>query len=134
VMREQEASIDGFTQIKEAIGSGPFMFAKDEWVPGNKVVYKKFADYKPRSEPPSGFAGGKVAKVDRVEWIYIPDTATATAALQRGEVDIFEQPSYDLLPILARDKNITVKVLDPVGKFGTVRPNFLFPPFNNVKA
>jgi peptide/nickel transport system substrate-binding protein len=134
VMREQEASIDGFTQIKETIGSGPFMFVKEEWVPGNKVVYKKNPDYKPRAEPPSGFAGGKVAKVDRVEWIYIPDNATATAALQRGEMDIFEQPTYDLLPILAKDKNITVKVLDPVGKFGTVRPNFLHPPFDNAKA
>ncbi|HET6522402.1 MAG TPA: ABC transporter substrate-binding protein, partial [Geminicoccaceae bacterium] len=86
VMREEEAMTDPNTQVTEMIGSGPFVFAKDEWVPGSKVVYTKFEDYVPRDEPASGFAGGKVAKVDRVEWIYIPDTNTATQALMSGEV------------------------------------------------
>jgi peptide/nickel transport system substrate-binding protein len=134
IMREKDAMTDPFEQVKEIIGSGPFVFAKDEWVPGNKVVYRKFKDYLPRSEPVSGFAGGKVVKVDKVEWVYIPDTNTATQALLAGEVDAFEQPPYDLLPLLKKDKNITVKVLDPLGKMGHVRPNFLHPPFNNVKA
>ncbi|MCG3102208.1 DUF4863 family protein, partial [Enterobacter sp. DRP3] len=44
--------------------------------------------YVPRNEPADGLAGGKVAKVDRVEWIYIPDGNTATAALMNGEVDM----------------------------------------------
>ena len=134
IMREKEAMTDPFEQVKEQIGSGPFVFAKDEWVPGNKTVYRKFKDYLPRAEPSDGFAGGKVVKVDKVEWVYIPDTAVATQALLAGEVDAFEQPPYDLLPLLKKDKNITVKVLDSLGKFGHIRPNFLFPPFNNVKA
>jgi len=134
VMREKEAMTDPFEQVKEQIGSGPFVFAKDEWVPGNKTVYRKFKDYVPRAEPSDGFAGGKVVKVDKVEWVYIPDTAVATQALLAGEVDAFEQPPYDLLSLLKKDKNITVKVLDSLGKFGHIRPNFLFPPFNNVKA
>ena len=50
-------------------------------MPGNKVVYVKNAEYLPRKEAPSWAAGGKVVKVDRVEWIYIPDSATAVAAL-----------------------------------------------------
>ena len=56
-------------------------------MPGNKVVYEKFADYVPRKEPPSQAAGGKVVNVDRVEWIYIPDPGDAMAALATGEVD-----------------------------------------------
>jgi peptide/nickel transport system substrate-binding protein len=134
IMREKDAATDAFTQLSEAIGSGPFVFAKDEWVPGNKVVYRKFKDYKPRAEPADGFAGGKVAKVDRVEWVYIPDDAIATQALSAGEVDILEQPTYDLLPVLKANPKIVTRVLDPLGRVGTIRPNFLHPPFDNVKA
>jgi peptide/nickel transport system substrate-binding protein len=134
VMREEEAQTDPNEQVTEMIGSGPFTFARDEWVPGNKVVYEKFADYKPRSEPADGFAGGKVVKVDRVEWIYIPDTNTATQALLAGEVDAYEIPPLDLLPILDADPNIEVRVLDQLGKMGHIRMNFLYPPFNDVRA
>ena len=89
-----------------AIGSGPFMFVREEWVPGSKVVYKKNPDYKPRSEPADGFAGGKLAKVDRVEWLVIPDANTAVQALIKGEVDIIEIPQTDLLPLIRKDPNI----------------------------
>ena len=134
VMREEEAMTDPNEQVPVVIGSGPFVFEKDKWVPGDKVVYSKFADYKPRNEPSSGFAGGKVVKVDTVEWIYIPDTNTATQALITGEVDAYEIPPIDLLPMLEADPNIEIKVLDKLGKMGHIRPNHLYPPFNNVKA
>ena len=134
IMREEEAKTDPNTQVPVVIGSGPFEFVKDQWVPGSKVVYKKFDKYVPRSEPSDGFAGGKVVKIDKVEWLYIPDTNTATQALIAGEVDAYEIPPIDLLPMLEADPNITVKVLDKLGKMGHIRPNHRFPPFNNVKA
>lgn len=134
IMREEEAKTDPSEQVTKIIGSGPFVFVEDEWVPGDRVVYRKFGDYVPRKEPSDSFAGGKVAKVDRVEWIYIPDTNTATQALMAGEVDAYEIPPMDLLPMLKADPNITVKVLDPLGKMGHIRPNFLYPPFNDVRA
>src|SRR6516164_8908631 len=77
MMPERLAKTDAYQQIPEAIGSGPFKFVKEEWEPGNKAVFVRNADYVPREEAPSFAAGGKVAKVDRVEWLYIPDTATA---------------------------------------------------------
>lgn len=134
VMREEEAMTDSNEQVSEIIGSGPFVFEKDQWVPGDKVVYTKFDKYVPRDEPSSGFAGGKVVKVDRVEWRYIPDTNTATQALVAGEVDAYEIPPIDLLPMLEADPNIEVKVLDKLGKMGHIRPNHMYPPFDNVKA
>ena len=33
IMREKEAQTDPQQQVKESIGSGPFVFAKDQWVP-----------------------------------------------------------------------------------------------------
>src|SRR3546814_8200347 len=107
IMREKEALTDPFTQIEEVIGSGPFMFKRDEWMPGSKTVYTKFEGYVPRSEPPSGHAGGKVVKVDRVEFIWMSDPQTAQSALVAGETDYLENPAPDFLPNLARTPGIT---------------------------
>ncbi len=134
VMREKEASIDPNTPITETIGSGPFTFEKAEWVPGSKVVYKKNAAYVARSEPPDFYSGSKAVKVDRVEWHYLPDSNTASAALNAGEVDIYENPTLDLLPVLKRNKDIVIANHNPSGWISYMRPNHLHPPFNNVKA
>ena len=88
IMPKRVAETDPNKQIDDYTGSGPFIFKKDEWKPGEKVVYVKNPDYKPRAEPPSRLAGGKVAKVDRVEWIAIPDPQTAVNALLAGEIDM----------------------------------------------
>ena len=68
--------------------------------------------------------------VDRVEWLYIPDAATAQAALVAGEVDYYETPPIDLLPLMAKSPDITIAVVDPLGTQGWLRPNHLHPPFN----
>ena len=134
IMPERMAKTDPSKQVEEHIGSGPFKFKAEEWVPGSKVVYEKFADYKPRPEPASWASGGKVVRVDRAEWLYIPDPSTAAAALQRGEVDWYEVPPVDIVPLLERDPNIQVIVADTLGTVGNMRPNTLHPPFNNPKA
>ena len=130
MMPKRMAETDPFKQIEEHIGSGPFMFKKDEWVPGSKVVYVKNPSYVPRSEPPSAAAGGKVAKVDRVEWTYFPDQTTAMNALMSGEVDYFESPANDLIPLLASNADVTVEINDPLGNIGFARFNHLLPPFD----
>jgi peptide/nickel transport system substrate-binding protein len=134
IYREKDALIDPNTPITETIGSGPFKFLKEEWKPGNRLVYAKNTDYVPRAEPPSGFAGGKVVKVDRVEYTVIPDSATAYAALAKGEVDLLDQPSLDLVPTIAKNPDIAITKFYTAGTFGVLRPNHLHPPFNNVKA
>ena len=133
MMPKRVAETDPFKQIGEYVGSGPFILKQDEWKPGERVVYVKNPRYKPRPEPASGLAGGKVAKVDRVEWVWIPDSQTAVNALQRGEVDIIEQVPYDLLPLVEKDRNVTL-VKASTGNQYVFRPNWLQPPFNNEKA
>ncbi len=134
IMREKEALTDPNQQITEVIGSGPFRFVKESWVPGSKAVYEKFAAYKPRTEPANLASGGKVVKVDRVEWLYMPDPNGAVAALISGEVDWFEVPPPDIIPTLARAQNVKVTTLDPIGSMASLRPNHMYPPFNNEKA
>ena len=120
--------------IPEQIGSGPFKFVQAEFQPGVKAVYEKNLDYVPRKEPPSWGAGGKVVKVDRVEWITMPDAQTAANALQSGDIDFMEIPPYDLLPVLEANKDLTVHTLSNLGFQTLGRMNFLYPPFDNVKV
>ena len=135
MMPKKTAETDPNTQIKieDVIGSGPFVFEAKEWKPGEKIVFTKNKAYKPRAEPPSGLAGGKVVKVDRVEWIAMSDSQTQIAALQNGEIDYLEQPALDLVPLLAKDKNIKMFDGNPLGNQYAFRFNTLFKPFDNPK-
>lgn len=134
MMPKRVADTDPNTQISEFIGSGPFVLKTDEWKPGDKIVYTKFKDYKPRAEPASGLAGGKVAKLDRVEWLAVSDQQQAVNALLAGEIDMVEQPAFDLIPLVKSDPNIKVIDYNPLGLQYTMRFNHLLPPFNNPKV
>jgi peptide/nickel transport system substrate-binding protein len=133
MMPKRVAATDPFQQIGDYTGSGPFLLKKDEWQPGAKVVYVKNPNYKPRAEPASGLAGGKVVKVDRVEWIWIPDAQTQVNALLGGEVDMIEVVAHDLLPLLERDKGVRI-VPNRTSNQYVFRMNWLQPPFNDPKV
>jgi len=133
MMPKRIADTSAMEQIKEYVGSGPFIFKQDEWKPGEKLVYLKNPKYKPRSEPASGMSGGKVVKVDRVELIEMSDVQTQANALIAGEIDMLEQPPHDLLPVLKADKNVVLTDWNPLGQVFVIRFNHLQPPFNNPK-
>jgi peptide/nickel transport system substrate-binding protein len=134
IMPERLAKTDPFKQIDEYIGSGPMRFVRGDWKPGALAAFEKFKDYVPRNEPGEWWAGGKIMHVDRVEWVIMPDPATASAALQSGEIDWWETPVPDLVPVLKRNRNIRVDIADPLGNIGAFRLNHMHPPFNDVKA
>ena len=136
LMRAKDAETDPFTQIQfaEVVGSGPFRFVKEEWVPGSKAVYVRSATYKPRPEAPDGFWGGKIAKLDRVEWIIMPEPTTQVQALLRGEVDGLDIPLVDLLPVLRKSPDVTVKVLDTMGSQAFFWLNSAHAPFDKPEG
>jgi peptide/nickel transport system substrate-binding protein len=131
MMPKRVAETDPYKQIEDYTGSGPFIFKKDEWKPGEKTVYLKNTKYKPRAEPMSGLAGGKVVNLDRVEWVWIQDSETQVNALLKGEIDMIETVNYDTLPVLEKDKN--VRTITGTSNQYVFRMNWLIPPFNNVK-
>lgn len=134
IMPERLAKTDANTQVSEMIGSGPYKFVAADYVSGSRVAYEKFDGYKPRSEPPSRNAGGKVAHFKRIEWTILPDPATAAAALTRGEIDWWERPLADLQPMLASSPDIRQEVIDKAGRGAIMRLNHLHPPFNNPEV
>jgi peptide/nickel transport system substrate-binding protein len=134
MMPKRLAETPGDKPIPEQIGSGPFKFVQGEFQPGVKAVYEKNKDYVPRKEPANWTSGGKVVKVDRVEWITMPDAQTAVNALQSGDIDFMENLPFELLPILEANKDITLEVSNKFGFQTLGRMNFLYPPFDNVKV
>ncbi len=133
MMPKRIAETSPTEQIKSQIGSGPFIYKTDESKPGEKHVYIKNPKYKPRPEPASGLAGGKVVKVARVELVEMPDTQIQANALIAGEIDIVEAPPHDLLPILKADKKIVLADWNPLGHQFIIRFNHVVKPFDNPK-
>src|SRR5713101_7333277 len=134
IMPERLAAESPFKPVAEIVGSGPFRYLKDEHVSGARVVFERFAEYRPRpAEGPAGArgftSGPKVAHFDRVEWLTL-DPFSASAALKRGEIDWWENPARDLVDQVSGDPNITV-----VSNFATANGimtfNQLHPPFDN---
>ena len=132
IMPARLAETPSTEAIPEQIGSGPFKWVEDEYQPGVRAVYEKNEEYVPREEPASFAAGGKVVMVDRVEWVVMPDDQTAFNALQAGEIDYWESPPSDLLPILEANPDITVRNLNALGMQTIMRPNTLTAPMDDV--
>lgn len=134
MMPERIASTPANVAFTDATGSGPFIFQRDQFSPGERAVYVRNPAYRPRPEPADGLAGGKLALLERIEWLGITDPATVAAAIQAGEVDFVEQPSPDVQPILARNRNIRLFALNPIGSMIWLRPNHRQPPFDHPAA
>ena len=131
IMPERLAKTDSHTQVAEAIGSGPYKFDKSKWVSGSTAVFQRFDNYMPRvGEAGSFTAGAKQALIDQVIWKTISDAATASAALQAGEIDGIEVINSDFLPVLATDPNLQI-VKSTVPTIPIMRFNALYPPFDN---
>jgi peptide/nickel transport system substrate-binding protein len=89
------------------------------------------AAYRPRPEPPVWASGGKVARMERVELVSMPDVSTQVSALTTGELDYLERLPADVLPILERNRAVRVATVSSYGYQGIMRFNHLHPPFDN---
>ena len=131
ILPRRIAEVAGAGKSFEPIGSGPYRYVAAERLIGSRVVYARFEHYKPRPEPISYFAGGKIAAFDRVVWNIIPDPAIAVASLQQGETDWVSDVSPDIAPLLRKSPNVVVQVQDFIGGDLIMRFNALWPPFDN---
>ena len=132
MMPKRLADLPSDKPVPDIIGSGPYVFRQDLWQPGNIAILDRNPAYKPRPEPPDALAGGKVAKIDRVQFISIPDQATRVAALQRGEIDLLEIVPADFIESLRRNPNVTIgRIAGGDQIMAIIVLNHLQPPFNN---
>ncbi|WP_158287867.1 ABC transporter substrate-binding protein [Falsiroseomonas bella] len=134
MMPARLAATPPMQQIPEVIGSGPYIFAADEYRPGDRIVVRRNPAYRPRSEPPVWASGGKAARMERVELIAMPDVSTQVSALTTGEIDYVERLPADVLPVLERNRAVRVATVSSYGYQGILRFNHLHPPFDNPQV
>lgn len=133
MMPARLANLDANAAVPEVVGSGPFLFRRDEWRPGERAIFHRNPLYRPRGEPADGLSGGKKVYFDRVDLLSVPDQATRVASLQTGELDLLEIVPFDFINTLRKDPAITVAAQRGVAQMMSVLSiNHLQPPFNNV--
>jgi peptide/nickel transport system substrate-binding protein len=133
VMPKRIAELPADKVLEEVIGSGPFRFLPSEFRPGVSWAYERNETYVPRNEPPSGLAGGKVVKVNRVEVVWFPSKQTAINALAKGEIDLLESLNADQRSLLQDNKDVVVR-RKAGPSASTIRFNWAQPPFDNLKV
>lgn len=79
-------------------------------------------------------AGGKIAGVDRIERLQIPDDLSGVNAMIAGEIDYIERVPPDLLQLIEKNPGIAVGTRGSLGNGTQVVLNHLQPPFDNVKV
>lgn len=116
----------------DAIGTGAYEFV--EWLPGERLEFKKFEGYSPNIGEAWNFTKGEITQyLDGFVALDIPDHATRVAAMQTGEVDVLDDFRIDLA--FALDGNPDV-MWSPIrdGNYGTLAFNHNRPPFDMSPA
>jgi peptide/nickel transport system substrate-binding protein len=106
-----EAAAGG--QIKEFIGTGPFRFVEHK--PDRHLKLARFDGYAARSEPPSGLAGQRVAYVDELYFMPVPDYATRQAGITTGEYAYIQQVKPDQYERIKATPGVEPVVVKPYG-------------------
>lgn len=91
-----DATGDG--QLKQFIGTGPFRFVEHE--PDRHVKLARFKEYAARSEPPNGAGGKRIADLDELRFLPVPDIAARLAGVESGSYHysmLVKQDQYERL-------------------------------------
>ncbi len=132
IMPKRVAMTPADQQISEYVGSGPYIMKMDEYKPGAKIVYVKNEKYVPRSEDPSGTAGGKRVFVDRLEWVILKDAQTQANAIANGEIDMIEWMPAEQYAAFKANPSLELVKPTPAGAYN-LHLNHFVPPFDNPK-
>jgi peptide/nickel transport system substrate-binding protein len=106
-----EATGEG--QLKEFIGTGPFKFVEHK--PDRHIKLARFDGYAPRSEPASGLAGQRIAYVDELYFLPVPDYATRQAGMVTGEYSYIQQVKPDQYDRIKSAAGVEPVVVKPYG-------------------
>lgn len=111
------------------VGTGPFIVEK--WVPQDHVSLVRNDDY---ATPGPEATHDGAAFLDRIDWRFIPDSATRFAALASGEVHMIDNP----LPadIKASENNDAISHIDAPrpGSVNRIELNSAQAPFDDARV
>jgi ABC-type transport system substrate-binding protein len=74
--------------FKHPIGTGPFKFV--EWVPDRYVILERYDNYKGPKGSRDGLAGERMAYLDRIKFVPVPEESVSIMALLNKEIDYLQ--------------------------------------------
>jgi peptide/nickel transport system substrate-binding protein len=104
-----DAAGDG--QVKEFIGTGPYRFVEHK--PDRHIKVIRFKDYAARGEPADGFGGRRVAYLDEILFLPVPDVAVRLAGVESGEYHYAQQLKQDQYERLKAVPGVTPNIVKP---------------------
>ena len=124
IMPASIAEAAGDQALTEFVGTGPFMFG--EHMVDQHLRMVRFDDYVPRDEEPDGLAGRKIAYVDQIDFIPVPDESVRANGVISGEYHFGDPLPPDFLDTLEMDPSV-----EPI----VVKPYYWYAPvFNKQKG
>ena len=103
----------GEGQLKEYVGTGPYKFVEHR--PDRHIKLARFDGYAARGEPASGLAGQRVAYVDELLFLPVPDYATRQAGIATGEYQYIQQIKPDQYDRIKGTAGVEPVVVKPYG-------------------
>jgi peptide/nickel transport system substrate-binding protein len=107
------AEAAGDQPIKEYIGTGPYRFVEHR--PDRHVRVARFKDYAARSDPPNYAGGKRVAYLDEILFIPVPDVAVRLAGVETGEYHYAQQIKPDQFDRIRTLKGVVPGIIKPAG-------------------
>lgn len=93
------------------IGTGPYRFVERQ--ADRYTLLARFEDYVGLEGEPDGYAGGKAAYLDELEFVPVPDEAARVAGLQTGDYHYLEEIIPDQIESIGEDPNVRIEILPP---------------------
>jgi len=103
----------GDAAIKENIGTGPYRFLEHK--PDRHIRLTRFKEYSARSEAPNFFGGKRIAYLDEIRFIPVPDVAVRLAGAQSGEYHFAQQIKTDQYERIKNAPGLVMSVVKPTG-------------------
>jgi len=114
--------------ITEYVGTGPYII--EEYIPGQKAVLVKNADYTPATENLSGLTGKRTPYLNTITMDFVPEESVRIAGLQSGQYDFIDEISTDQYSTLSDYPKIKPVICND-GTISVIALNCAKPPFND---
>jgi peptide/nickel transport system substrate-binding protein len=121
----------GDKPITAPVGTGPYKF--QEWKSDTHVRVVRFNGYRPVDAPASGYAGRRMAYVDEILFIPVPESNTRLAGMQSGQYDFAIQLPEDQYQQIKMSPTLAPQIVKPYS-WATFVFNKRKTPFANMKA
>jgi len=92
-----------------SIGTGPYKLV--EWTPDKYVHLQKFAQYVPATSEPSGYAGKRLACIEHIYFVPVPETSSRVAGIESADYDFAQNLPPENYKRLSATKGIKAVIL-----------------------